>query len=134
MVESANSALKGAFADLSRGFLCVMGLVKTTILLGFRLAAYNLDRVRSFKAKHGLDADGQVSKSQSSVGLVGAPAPGLRSLRRPARLPHRRSPAPPLSNKQAKNQGQLQRVQEPHGPARQVIRTGGPPPEKAAQG
>jgi len=55
VVESANSALKGAFADLSRGFFRVMGLVKTTVLLGFTLAAYNLDRIRSFKAKHGLD-------------------------------------------------------------------------------
>src|SRR2546421_11770186 len=55
VVESANSALKGAFADLSRGFFRVVGLVKTTVLLGFTLAAYNLDRVRSFKAKHGLD-------------------------------------------------------------------------------
>jgi len=60
VVESANSALKGAFAHLGRGFLRVVGLVKTTVLLGFTLAAYNLDRVRSFKAKHGLDADGQV--------------------------------------------------------------------------
>jgi hypothetical protein len=60
VVESANSALKGAFADLGRGFFRVVGLVKTTVLLGFTLAAYNLDRVRSFKAKHGLDADGQV--------------------------------------------------------------------------
>jgi hypothetical protein len=60
VVDSANSALKGAFADLSRGFFRVMGLVKTTVLLGFTLAAYNLDRVRSFKAKHGLDAEGKV--------------------------------------------------------------------------
>jgi hypothetical protein len=59
VVESANSALKGAFADLSRGFFRVMGLVKTTVLLGFTLAAYNLDRFRSFKAKHGLDDNGQ---------------------------------------------------------------------------
>ena len=58
-MESANSALKGAFADLGRGFFRVVGLVKTTVLLGFTLAAYNLDRVRSFKAKHGLDADAQ---------------------------------------------------------------------------
>ena len=34
--------------------------VKTTLLLGFTLAAYNLDRIRSFKAKHGLDDDAQV--------------------------------------------------------------------------
>jgi len=60
VVESANSALKGAFADLSRGFFRVVGLVKTTALLGFTLAAYNLDRIRSFKAKNGLDDDGQV--------------------------------------------------------------------------
>lgn len=60
VVESANAALKGAFANLGRGFFRVMGLVKQTVLLGFTLAAYNLDRVRSFKAKHGLNDDGQV--------------------------------------------------------------------------
>ena len=32
-------ALKGAFADLSRGFFRAMGIVKTTVLLGFALAA-----------------------------------------------------------------------------------------------
>jgi hypothetical protein len=37
-----------------------VGLVKTNVLLGFTLAAYNLDRIRSFKAKHGLDDNGQV--------------------------------------------------------------------------
>jgi hypothetical protein len=51
VVESANSALKGALADLGRGFFCVMGLVKTTVLLGFTLAAYNLDRIRSNKGQ-----------------------------------------------------------------------------------
>jgi hypothetical protein len=50
---------KGAFANLSRGFFRVMGIAKTTVLLGFTLAAYNLDRIRSFKAKHGLDDNGQ---------------------------------------------------------------------------
>jgi hypothetical protein len=60
VVESANSALKGAFADVSRGFFRGMGLVRTTVLLGFALAAYNLDRTRSFKAKHGLDNNGEV--------------------------------------------------------------------------
>ena len=47
VVESANAPLKGAFANLSQSFFRVMGLVKQTILLGFTLAAYNLDRVRS---------------------------------------------------------------------------------------
>ena len=60
VVESANSALKGAFADLSRGFFRFMGLVKMTALIGFTLAAYNLDRIRSFKVKHRLDDTGQV--------------------------------------------------------------------------
>jgi hypothetical protein len=55
----AYSALKGAFANLSRWLFRVMGITKTTVLLGFTLAAYNLDRIRSFKAKHGLDDNGQ---------------------------------------------------------------------------
>ena len=48
---TANSALKGAFVDLARGFFRVMGQVKMSVLLGFTLAAYNIDRVRSFRAK-----------------------------------------------------------------------------------
>jgi hypothetical protein len=51
VVESVNSALKGAFVDLSRGFFRVFGRVKMTVLLGFTLAAFNLDRIRSFRAK-----------------------------------------------------------------------------------
>jgi len=31
-----------------------------TALLGFTLAAYNMDRIRSFRAKHGLDDHSQV--------------------------------------------------------------------------
>jgi hypothetical protein len=55
VVESVNSALKGAFVDLARGFFRVLGQVKMTVLLGFTLAAYNLDRVRSFRAKQAQD-------------------------------------------------------------------------------
>ena len=51
VVESVNSALKGAFVDLARGFFRVFGQVKMTVLLGFTVAAYNLDRIRSFRAK-----------------------------------------------------------------------------------
>ena len=51
VVESVNAALKGAFVDLARGFFRVLGQVKMTVLLGFTLAAFNLDRVRSFRAK-----------------------------------------------------------------------------------
>jgi hypothetical protein len=50
-VESANSQLKGGYVDLGRGFFRVFGLVKISFLLGFSLASYNLDRVRSFKAR-----------------------------------------------------------------------------------
>jgi hypothetical protein len=59
VVESVNGALKGAFADLSRGFVRVMGVTKMTVMLGFTLAAYNLDRIRSYRAKHHLDETGQ---------------------------------------------------------------------------
>ena len=55
VVESVNSALKGAFVDLARGFFRVLGQVKMTVLLGFTLAAYNLDRIRSFRAKQAQD-------------------------------------------------------------------------------
>ncbi len=55
VVESVNAALKGSFVDLSRGFFRVFGRVKTSVLLGFTLAAFNLDRIRSFRAKHGLE-------------------------------------------------------------------------------
>jgi hypothetical protein len=51
VVESANAALKGGFTDISRGFFRVFGRVKMTVLLGFTVAAYNLDRIRSFRAK-----------------------------------------------------------------------------------
>jgi hypothetical protein len=85
VVESANSALKGAFADLSRGFFGVLGLIKTTVLLGFTPAVYNLDRIRSFKAKHGLN-DARSSRGPSSAGPADAPGRGPRSPR-PALLP-----------------------------------------------
>jgi len=65
VVESANAALKGAFVDLERGFFRVFGRVKMTVLLGFTVAAYNLDRVRSFRAKFSLEVDGSPKPSGS---------------------------------------------------------------------
>jgi len=59
VVESVNAALKGAFVDLARGFLRVMGTIKMTVMVGFTLAAFNLDRIRSFRAKHRLDESGE---------------------------------------------------------------------------
>lgn len=64
VVESVNAALKGAFVDLGRGFLRVMDLTKANILLGFTLAAYNLDRLRSYRAKHRLPTDGDDGVAQ----------------------------------------------------------------------
>jgi hypothetical protein len=55
--ESANAALKGTFADLNRGFFRVFGQPKMTLLLGFTIAGYNLDRIRSFRAKKRAEAD-----------------------------------------------------------------------------
>jgi hypothetical protein len=57
VVESVNAALKGTFADLSRGFFRVFGQTKMTILLGFTIAGYNLDRIRSYRAKKGAQAE-----------------------------------------------------------------------------
>jgi hypothetical protein len=61
IAESVNAALKGSFVDLARGFFRVFGRVKMTVLLGFTVAAYNLDRVRSFRVKHNLEVDGSRS-------------------------------------------------------------------------
>ena len=58
VVESVNAALKGAFVDLTGGFFRVMGQVKMMLLLGFTVAAYNLDRIRSFLAKQAAEKDG----------------------------------------------------------------------------
>lgn len=51
VVESMNAALKGGFVNVARGFVRVFGLAKITTLLGFTLAAVNVDRIRSFEAK-----------------------------------------------------------------------------------
>ena len=72
VVESVNAALKGAFADLARGFFRVMGQVKMTVMLGFTLAAYNLDRIRSFRAKQALDeADRRSRAGQAAARHLG---------------------------------------------------------------
>jgi hypothetical protein len=89
VVESVNAALKGAFVDLARGFFRVFGQVKMTVLLGFTVAAYNLDRVRSFRAKHNLEVDGSRSSNP----------PVSRSKRRAATwvdIIENRSQAPPM--------------------------------------
>jgi len=51
VAESVNAALQGVFCDLSRGFLRVFGKVKAQVLLDFSVAAFNIDRVRAFRAR-----------------------------------------------------------------------------------
>ena len=68
VVESVNAALKGAFVDLARGFFRVLGQVKMTVLLGFTLAAFNLDRVRSFRAKQAQDERRRVRRAKRRQG------------------------------------------------------------------
>jgi hypothetical protein len=57
-----------AFADLSRGFFRVFGQSKISVLLGFTIAAYNLDRVRSFKAKQAEDETTPVLRDKRRQG------------------------------------------------------------------
>jgi hypothetical protein len=56
-VESVNATFKGGFVTLDRGFFRVFGLVKITTLLGFTVAAVNLERIRSFEAQMAENAD-----------------------------------------------------------------------------
>jgi hypothetical protein len=57
VVESVNAALQGVFCDIGRGFLRVFGKVKTQVLLAFSVAAFNLDRIRSYRAKQRAETD-----------------------------------------------------------------------------
>ena len=55
-----------SFVDLNRGFFRVFGRVKLSVLLGFTLAAFNLERIRSFRAKHALGGDGSGLRAPSN--------------------------------------------------------------------
>jgi hypothetical protein len=68
VVESVNAAIKGAVFDVSRGFFRVFGRVKMTVLLGFSLAAYNLDRIRSFRAKQAVDEQLPLRRAKRRLG------------------------------------------------------------------
>jgi hypothetical protein len=72
VVESANAALKGGFADLSRGFFRVFGRTKMSILLGFTVAAYNLDRIRSFRAKQEAEKAAPKRRAKRRKGTLGS--------------------------------------------------------------
>ena len=68
VVESANAALKGTFADLNRGFFRVFGQTKMTVLLGFTIVGYNLDRIRSYRAKKRAEAEAKPAQPKRRRG------------------------------------------------------------------
>lgn len=72
VVESINAALKGAFCDLSRGFVRVFGRTKITVLLAFTIAGCNLDRIRSFRAKHAAQDAGSRTRAKRRLGTWGS--------------------------------------------------------------
>jgi len=67
-VESVNSALKGGFAHIGRKFFRVFGLAKITVLVAFTVAAFNLQRVRSFLAKRAALTRRTKARSKRRVG------------------------------------------------------------------
>jgi hypothetical protein len=56
-VEGVNGALKGAFVNIGQKFCKVFGLVKIKVLLAFTLAGYNLETIRSFRARKAVVED-----------------------------------------------------------------------------
>jgi len=60
----------------SKWTLQVLGTTKMTVMLGFTLAAFNLDRIRSFRAKHSLDESARPVERPRKTGLAGAAEPG----------------------------------------------------------
>jgi hypothetical protein len=64
--------------------------VKMTVLLGFTVAAYNLDRVRSFRAKHYLEDSGPYAPARAEQKSIAKRRVGIWS-----QLVEPRSKAPP---------------------------------------
>lgn len=71
MVESVNAALKGGYTDLARGFFRVFGQVKISVLFAFTLAAFNVDRIRSFEAKRAEAAAVPRRRAKRRLGTLG---------------------------------------------------------------
>lgn len=71
VVEGANAGLKGGFVNIASKFFRVMGTVKMTVLLAFTVAGYNLERIRSFLAKHAPTSAGKVTRRKRRTGTWG---------------------------------------------------------------
>jgi hypothetical protein len=51
VVEGVNAMLKGGFVNIQHKFFRVFGLTKMTLMLAFTVVGYNLEAIRSFRAK-----------------------------------------------------------------------------------
>jgi hypothetical protein len=68
VVEGANAGLKGGFVNIERKFFRVLGLVKTSILLAFTVAGYNVDRIRSFVDRMAVEATAPRTRAKRRQG------------------------------------------------------------------
>jgi hypothetical protein len=68
VVEGANAGLKGGFVNIERKFFRVLGLVKTSILLAFAVAGYNVDRIRSFVDRMAVEVAARRPRSKRRQG------------------------------------------------------------------
>ena len=104
----------------------MLGQVKMTVLLGFTLAAYNLDRIRSFRAKRAQDEGtprggvpsaarnlGHIASASGSVVPGTRPGPPTSRLENQQRISRRHSSRFPAR----KSQYRLTRNCRPEGPA-----------------
>jgi hypothetical protein len=57
VVEGVNAMLKGGFVNVQQKFFRVFGLTKLTFLLAFTVAGYNVECIRSFKARKTAEAE-----------------------------------------------------------------------------
>ncbi|MGH2717798.1 MAG: hypothetical protein ACRDJU_04380 [Actinomycetota bacterium] len=81
VVESANSALKGAFTNLSRGFFQVMGIVKQTVLLASRSLPTTSTESAALRPSMGSMRTAWSLSGRTSGVPAGGAAPGPRSSR-----------------------------------------------------
>jgi len=64
VVEGVNGMLKGGFLNIQHKFFRVFGLTKMTLMLAFTLVGYNLDAIRSFRAKKAAEKLGDARRTR----------------------------------------------------------------------
>ena len=68
----ANSASTERLRRPVEGFFRVFGQTKMSILLGFTIAAYNLDRIRGFRAKREAEKAATHCRARHRQGTLGS--------------------------------------------------------------